>query len=264
MQKRVSMSFSLFAIAAVMSLSALLSIPSKLISAFQHFNIMSFLATLGFVAATLLPFALVALLYWNAKRDVKKITYILLMVCSALYALRFVRNVTSLLFVLVNDGLPSFGSLVTMVNVCITAVALLLAAISIKKEQSNLALKILVSVAVYANLIPLVASYVAPDVIPSYSLPPLLVLIGLSMLPKTLYDNEHCVCVNKKSLTVIGVLLAAVLLVSIISDHVLSQSDNNGGSGGNSCFNCNGSGYDTANNCPCVWCGGDGQSSWNP
>lgn len=61
------------------------------------------------------------------------------------------------------------------------------------------------------------------------------------------------------------VMLFVVLIIGSVNT-LLGRSGNYGNSGNSEliCNNCGGDGWDSANGGSCVWCGGDGRTSWNP
>ncbi len=71
---------------------------------------------------------------------------------------------------------------------------------------------------------------------------------------------------KKKTLIWVVVIAIFLILFSIVSgdDESPSSGKDNGANGSYICSNCGGDGWDSANDCRCVWCGGDGQTSWNP
>ena len=66
--------------------------------------------------------------------------------------------------------------------------------------------------------------------------------------------------------------LVVVLVIALVvacsgstgSSSSSGSSNNDSNSGSYRCNNCGGDGWDSANGCSCVWCGGDGRTSWNP
>ena len=74
---------------------------------------------------------------------------------------------------------------------------------------------------------------------------------------RTALQNESI----RKSIIILTATILATILLTLGGYRAITN--NNYSSSGN-CFNCGGDGWDSENNCSCVWCGGDGKTHWNP
>lgn len=271
MKKNVSMSFCLLAILAVLSLKDIFNVFFAFFNTFRAFSIMRVISALINIIRTLAPFALILLLYLNTKQEAKKKAYVTLLICGIAQLCYCVIRIHSLgSTVLVGNILYTVQALTNYFTQIITGFVFLFAANSLKQEKQNKSVVILTTITVYLNLIPIGTSMLLGTMNLVAIVAPLLLLVGVSLLPKTLYDHDNCVFVNKKSLTVVvGIIVVLCIVIWIAGGQVFgSGSTNSGngtvGSGTYRCNNCGGDGWDSANNSSCVWCGGDGRTSWNP
>ena len=243
--------YSLLAVTNLLNLSAIMAYPA-------YFGAFGILSSISSLLITLMPFALVVVLVLCGSKDMQKITQIGLYVFSGCHVLKAIFSIIDVISIPVGDAYFISCWIGILATLC-TALTLFFAADAVKKAAPRPPMFIFGILAMAAHFVPS-AAYLLLGAINVIGLAaPFLLLGGLLMLPKTVYNYEHCFVVSKSNLKAIGVIAVVIVIILVIIDLIA-----NGGSTTGNCFNCGGDGWDSANNCRCVWCGGDGEAVWNP
>jgi heme A synthase len=219
-----------------------------------------------------MPIAIIILLILNQKKDVAKISTIILSVFGVLRIVALVLGVGNLFAELPKyDEVMAMTSRVCSMIISISTIALVfLSAKSIKNKQTSKYMKVFNIIIIVVTLFYGALSYITKSSSSTASntafislLTHVVIGFSLSTLPKTIYDYENCEFVTKTKLVVICVLAISIGLFTALFGILSNDSENSDG-GKYRCNICGGDGWDSENNCSCVWCGGDGKTHWNP
>ena len=273
MKKRISIAFCLACLWAICSFATSSFNSIKQIPiALQHYPLLDCISAISSALLALMPIAIIILLILNQKKDVAKISTIILSVFGVLRIIALVLGVGNLFTKLPKyDEVMAITSRVCSMIISISTIALVfLSAKSIKNKQTSKYMKVFNIIIIVATVFYGVLSYTTSSFSFTASNVSLVSLIGyiaigfsLWLLPKTIYDYENCEFVTKTKLIIVGVLVLFIGLSTSLFGIMSNDSEDSDG-GKYRCNICGGDGWDSENNCSCVWCGGDGKTHWNP
>lgn len=260
MKKRLSFAFILMCFVALLSLSDVVGLFSSVLLLFSNFTLISALQILCRIVVVLTPLAIVVLLYINRKNDIKATICLVLKICGYVTLIGVALKYRTWI-----DLFSSFSviwpynlmALISMLSSVVLGILLLCVDSSVKNNKTNLAVKVFASIGIVLWLEVFLLHNSVEGMASANLLTALkffMMFLSLWFLPKTVCDYENCFLFGHKAI----ILMICVVVLVVVGRNIIARSNR-----GN-CFNCDGSGWDSANNTSCVWCGGDGYSSWNP
>ena len=273
MKTKVSLSFVALCAVVLLSLSSILGVFSTLLGLFTFFAPLRFLSGIARIIFTLLPVALVVLLFLREKKDIKQYAYLTLLIGG----ITILASVVLSLFNIIRYGLVfmQITFYFAIISDIFLGVLTIFSALAIKNGSVSAKHALLARISLVVQL---VVTFLSLAVLQfseiGSSFATIMLILGIATFPKAVIDHDHCRLVTKNLLIGIAAVIIFLLIIVGIANGIAnsssgssSYSSNTGNSSNSSsqrCFNCGGDGWDSANNCSCVWCGGDGRTSWNP
>lgn len=251
MKQKVSLAFTLLAVYCLLTLSNLQVIVTGIVNLFTQFNPMGIVYYALNVASALRPLALVAILYLSCKKDIKRESSIVCLVCSILDfygTYRILLNIITFMMGGANifDIFPMLGNLAINIT---CGIMFILAYRQIASGKQNQSVKLTAYVGGFIYFfIAGVCLLLGLTAVGSF-LRSLLLLIGLCYLPATIIDQEHAVMANGKSLKpVLAILVVALLIIGIAGAKSGAFSSGSSSESSSSCGYCHRSFTDSGNN----------------
>lgn len=261
MKRKMSFAFVIMCFITIISLTDIIGGFLNMFRLFSNFSLMIALQTLSQIVVTLTPPAIAGLLYLNQKKDIKLTAYKVLIICGCgtlvNFVLRYRALIAQISAMLTSSWSNNVVGLVYNLEYLVLGILLICVATSTKASQTSRAVKVFASIGLWLGLFTLLGSVMdmgGPSLINAVKL--FVLMLALWCLPKTFYNYENCFFFGRGATT----LLIAIVVVVIIALKIITGGSSSRGN----CFNCNGSGWDSVNKSSCVWCGGDGVTSWNP
>ena len=233
MKKRISIAFCLACLWAICSFATSSFNSIKQIPiALQYYPLLDCISAISSALLALMPIAIIILLIFNQKKDVAKISTIILSVFGVLRIIALVLGIKNLF-----SELPKYHEVMVMTNrVCsmiisISTIALVFLSVkSIKNKQTSKYMKVFNIIIIVATVFYSTLSYTTSSYASNVSLVSLIgdIAIGFSLwlLPQTIYDYENCEIVTGTKLVVTGIV-AILVFVGVALYGVM---DNVGGS----------------------------------
>lgn len=263
MKRKVSMSFFLLFLCLLAYTPQIIGIFGTIASMFTGFNVTNIYADIVGIFYSLVPLALVLLLYFNRKSLKQPVVSAVLISCGLihlLYSVYLAINFVKLFSISHTSEVPIIKQFCLLTVALLIGVTCLLTAYNVKKKDTTDVFKVLAGTALLLSIAPMAANVALGT---SYFLADLgrvLLAAGLVTLPQTLFDYDHCFLMSSKRLITIICTIVCFVAFSFFGPSKSTSSSSNQ----ERCFNCGGDGWDSYNNCTCVWCGGDGKTVWNP
>ena len=231
------------AILVFSSLSSIFGVFLHFFDLIRYFSPMSFIVGLANIAVSLIPLILLILLIINRKKNIQTATSIILLILGILKTATVVLSMLNTPF-LQMSGVDLFIALIGNCVALFTGLILIFAFSSIKQRKRNQLLPIFTALALFAGLIPTLAMAIVGQGSLISNVSPLLLVLALAFLPKTIYDYNHCVGINKTSIVAIVIVLVVLFVIALISGGI-ANSDSNSNDypyGFDACYRCKGSG----------------------
>lgn len=226
MKKRISIAFCLACLWTICSFAtsgfnSIKQIPIAL----QHYSLLDCISAISSALLALMPIAIIILLILNQKKDVAKISTIILSVFGVLRIVALVLGVGNLF-----AELPKYDEVMAMTSracsmiISISTIALVfLSAKSIKNKQASKYMKVFNIIIIVATVFYGALSYTTSSFSFTASNVSLVSLIGyiaigfsLWLLPKTIYDYENCAFLTKTKAILAGALAVCVAVFALI------------------------------------------------
>ena len=233
MKKQMSMSFLLFGILALFTLGDILGVFQSLPYISRSFSLGSIVSFLIRIVKTFAPLAIVVLLYFNSKQDIKPIAYPLLLVLGCTWLLSealWLRTLPALFSQPIYAWIPT---LLTHIAHILIGCLFIMSALCVKNQQKKGLMILLTSIGFYISIVPLLLPLFTGGGFSLSATAPFLLLTGICLLPVTIFDYEHCIKVSGTSLKVVAILAAVVFGIYWIAGSYIS-----GGSSGTSGRTC--------------------------
>lgn len=261
MKRKVSFSFLLLCICTLAYIPQMIGIYSVVAGMFRTLDLMNIIDGLMTVLHRMIPVTLVLLLWFNRKGITQKSASAVLVGCGIVEISNVVLEIIYLTgyFRWSEDPLMYRQLSLLLIWLLVGIVYLLAASAIMKKDRTDFYV-VLAMMALMLSVVPMAVLAVSGQGKFLADIGCVLLTAGLVTLPETLYNYEKCYFVNSKILITVICVIAIFSVAIFFGDGGSSSSS----TGVYRCNNCGGDGWDSANNCSCVWCGGDGKTVWNP